>query len=390
MALADRLLVALYFAASAAPAGAMVFGAEDHRVEGALPPAEWPRLGLASASTEEFQRAFTSAFEAHRGFKGWSILADNTALYHAFRETKAGSRVRLGRGSVLFMDEDIDFYNRPPVTAEDRAALEQVADEIALAQRAMRERGRALVPVISPSKTSLYRDAVDERWVRTRPSPRPCDEVYEAYVRAFEARGVVYVDGRALLTKGPAPRELVWGPDARHWSYHGACLALGGAADARALLGVATGPHDCPVSRAAAPPEHDDYDLWRLLNASGVPPGARDVPVVAHAGRGERSPGETLFVGTSFCWTLLKDAERSGAFGAVRLLYYAKTYVTWPDGKSVDLPAHTPAWRAAVLGPDTIVLDVFETYMPGLGYAHELLSALLPELSGPPPEGRGP
>jgi hypothetical protein len=109
-------------------------------------------------------------------------------------------------------------------------------------------------------------------------------------------------------------------------------------------------------------PEHVDLDLWRLLNAWGVPR-AHAVPVVAPAPQRAGERPSALLVGCSFSWTLLRDAGRSGAFGELDMNYYNKTFVSWPADGRLAVDPKTEAWREATLDKDLIVLDLTETYL---------------------------
>jgi hypothetical protein len=378
----DRLLVALYTALAALPALAMLLGLRGHELAGELPPAPQPELAAGAILEERFQRDLAAWFERDLGLKGTSITTDNTILYHAFRETKPGSTVRIGRGGVLFSHEDIDYFNKQGPWLPDPAYVERLADQIAELQRRLAAGGRALVPVIVPAKTSIWRDAVPAAWTLALgdPADRPSDRlVYRAFRAALERRGVAFVDARALFAERIAagvPRADLYGPDARHWSRYGACLAMREVAALHArLTGRPRPPHECAFTRIHGRRSNVDFDLLRLLNARYVYPAVRELPFVAYAPPAAPPAAprpRTLFIGTSFCWTLLQDAEDSGAYGTIRLDYYHQTLMTWPEREATPIDPASPAWRTALREQDLYVLDLFEGYLAAPGAYVEL------------------
>jgi hypothetical protein len=391
--LSDRLLVALYVALAALPAIAMLTGLRGRELVGALEPTPRPALRPGAFLAERYQKAFAAWFEGDLGLKGTSISIDNAILYHAFGETKQGATVRIGEDRVLFSDEDINYFNKHGPWLPDPAYIDLLADQIADIQRRLRAQRRALVPVIIPAKTSIWRDKVPEVWKLDLGEPRPSDvRVYRAFKAALERRGVAFVDARQLLeARAAAPgasREDLWGTDARHWTSYGACLAMQEVATVYArLTGRARPPHECAFARARKAKSHVDFDLYRLLNARFVYPSRRDVPVVPHAApdRVIERP-RTLFIGTSFCWTPLRDAVDSGVWGPLHLNYYNQTFVAWPENTQSPVEPASPQWREVTLDNDLYVLDLFEGFLAAPGaYVELFLKEFLAELDRAPP-----
>ncbi len=390
--LLDRLLVAAYVALAALPVIAMVTGLRGRELRGSLEPTPRPALRGKAVLTERYQKAFAAWFESHLGLKGTSIAIDNAILYHAFGETKQGATVRVGEDGVLFNDEDINYFNKHGPWLPDPAYIDLLADQIADVQRRLRARGRALVPVLVPAKTSIWRDKVPTPWKLALGDPPPSDgRIYRAFRAALERRGVAFVDTRerfeAMIRAG-TPRADLWGPDARHWSVYGGCLAM---QEVSALYARLTGrprpPHACAFERARRSRSHDDFDLWRLLNAMFVYPTVKAIPVVQHAPPAPAIPKpRTLLVGTSFCWTLLRDASDSGLYRGLHLNYYNQTFVPWPEGEQFPVEPSSPVWRAVTMDNDLYVLDLFEGYLAAPGaYVELFLEQFLAELDQAPP-----
>ncbi len=395
MKVLDRILVCLYVALAVLPLVAMKLGMHDHEIVGRLPPAAYPTRSWASVRDESYQQAFTAWFESQLGLKGYSIASDNALLYHAFGETKPGSGVVIGRDDVLFSADDIAYFNKDGDALPNQASVDALADKVAAMQQRMRTQHRAFVPLLIPTKPTIYRNEVPAAWLRDVGDPRPAEKaVYFAFKRALDERKVTYVDARDVLVSRTTPRGDLWGKNARHWSYYGACLTMQRVVSAYTqLVGGDPLPYDCPLGHTHEPKTYDDFDLWTLLNAWWPAARDRNAPTVDHV---PPVPSPTmkpsvLFVGTSFGWTILKDAERTKLFGAMHFDFYNSMFVAWPQNTSFDIHPHSKEWRDIVLDKDLYILDLFECYLlaPDDTYVDRFLADVEDEVA-PPPAIDGP
>lgn len=386
----DRIMVCLYLAVAVIPFAAMMLKMKDRAVFGSVPPTPYPTPTLATVRSEEYQKAFTAWFESRLGLKGYAVTTDNAILYHLFGETRFGSQVMLGEDGVLFKDEDIAYYNKdgPALPSQDR--VDALADQIGALQARLAADGKALVPLIIPSKTTIYRDKIPARWTRALGQPRPSDtRIYEAFRRALDARKIVYVDGREILTTSAHDREMLWGLEARHWSTLGACLAMQEVVRAYGrLTGTAIEPGRCAAKRKWHPRTHEDYDLWRLLNMWMPPRPTRNIPSVDYEWPQPASwRPSTMIVGTSFCWSLIRYANDSRLFDKIYMDYYNRTLVEWPANIHTEVHPRTKAWREVFVGKDLYVLDLFEVFLLAPDtYVDEFLQQLSEELEATAPE----
>ncbi len=373
----DVLMVLVYVLLVCVPALGLAGVVPDFRLDGSIVVHERPKLARASWEDESFQPLFAAWFESRLGLRGTFALADNTVLYHAFHETKLGAPVKLGGDGVLLNDEDTLYFNRTDLPSEE--VLDAFAARIANLQTRLQKQGAALVPVIIPSKTTIYPDRVEPKWRKPLPSPRPSDVAYANLVRGLRDRGVAFVDARALLTARAEPRAYLYARGARHWSYLASCLATQRIFESYgALTGRSAPSYACDyVTRADAPLLHEDYDLLRLMNVWGARPDVdRDPVVFLEPGPAQIvEPVDVLVVGTSFCWNFLKDSQRAGAFGRTHFFYYNRRLFDWPSSAEQELVPDSPAWRNAALGKQLYILDLFESY-PMPRYATEFLDQM--------------
>jgi hypothetical protein len=398
--LLDRLAVLLYVAVIALPVAAMITHARDVHLSGSIAKVERPRWTWSDFAHERSQHAFAGWFEQHLGLRGFSVHADNSAMWHAFHELKLDLKIAVGRQRVLFNIDDVGFYNRLPGEEQSQANIDALADRIAAMQGKLLARGRTLVPLIIPGKATIYPEAVPPAWQRDVGEPRPSEQQYTRLVRALQARGVRYADVRGVLMSRQYPRELLWGRYARHWSWFGVCLSMREVlAQRAALLGQPAMDYPCvliPRLAAASDPNMDpsgQMDLFRVINAWGARPETLIIPEVIGLAPSAASPAprpSALFVGTSFTIAPSTDLVRSGAFRAVHSFYYNVTQVEWPSQASVPIDATTDEWRRLVFDQDLIVIELFEPYIAPDSPTAQFLGQLASALDGPAPAAGSP
>lgn len=367
--LAATALVALYFAILALPLLNMRFGLiEEAPLLGVTIPALRPTLTAKEVAKERYQKAFVAWFEASYGLRGTAVRLDSSLDYYVFQEAPAESRVRVGSGGQLYIDEDLDYFNRlalPPT--QEFAAL---AQRLARVQALLRARGKSLVPILSPSKTLLLPADVPSAWRRELGEPRPSEVVYRAMVRALDDAGVRYVDARALLQAEQTSRGVeMFTKRGRHWNALGACLVMGSAlrlaktlAPAVAFVDPDCTPQDAPTLTIESP----ELDLLRLLNVWHPGPLRDAAPstVTLPEASLENAPS-ALFVGTSFSVTLVVASERSRLFESFFLYYYNKTAIHHLGGESGHpVDPTTAAWRDETFSGDVVFYEIPEWYFP--------------------------
>jgi hypothetical protein len=381
----DRIFVCLYLAVAVLPVTAMVLKIKDHSLYGSLAPAPRPAITYKGVRRETYQKAITTWFEQSLGLRAWAVWTDNTLLYRLFGETRFGSRVMLGKDGVMFERDDIEYFNKSSAQLPKQPDIDRFADDIAALQRRLRAQHKALVPVFVPSKTTFYRDAVPALWTRALGDPRPSTTaVYQALKQALDQRGVTYADGIALLTSSSEPRDLLWGKQARHFSNYAGCLCVRAELAAYAqLIGAAPIDYPCQPRIHKATYDHNDLDLYRLVNAWGLRHDrrARDV---FHEPRPEQLPPNApraIWISSSFGWVTMGDAELSKRFADLHIDYYNRSVHHAGAGDWFEVHPGDDNWNRIFLNEDLYVLELNETYVtPPDFFGEQAIRAILSAL----------
>jgi hypothetical protein len=351
----------------------------DAKLDGVEVTATEPVLSFDSVRKETYQRDATSWFDQHWGLRGYAVRTDNSIVMSLFSEARSGQAV-VARNGVLISEEDLKYVNRPD---SPEAALEG-AKLIARVQAKMRTRGKVLVPVIIPAKTSFFRSAIPYGWRKRGAYELPDTNVYGAFVRALGESGTVFVDGRGLLAAENRPATEVFAPTGRHWRSAAGCRVLQAALEAARpeLPELGTDQIDCHARiDPDAGVEQEDFDLFRLLNVWAPKPAGMNVEVLDGKKGGPALKIPTIFVGSSFVWKFVRVSRELEVLQPSLFYYYDSSVVettTMLITKKVE--PFTDDWRKDTFGKRLFIVGILETYIPADG--QKFLLELEKEIDG--------
>jgi hypothetical protein len=187
---------------------------------------------------------------------------------------------------------------------------------------------------------------------------------------------VRYVDMREKLATSSVPRTLLFGPDARHWSDYGACLAMDDVASLYAeLTGKPRPAHAAELEMVPGGKWGEDFDLWRLLNALFVPRAVQTTPAMRHSPPSPLAPcPSVLFVGTSF-----SRADPRGGVGGLYGMVHLNSQLAlevWPYSSPFPSTTVRPlAGHHPRQGP--VRPELFEVFFDANEYVDQFLRDFL-------------
>lgn len=354
---------------------------DEAPLTGAVTAAPRPVVALSAVASEAFQSSFTKYFEQHYGLRALATRIDNSLSYWIFAEAPPDKMVRVGTNGVLYLDDQINYYNG---RYEPDAA--PVAAKFRRAQDLLRARGKVLVVMVLPTKTNVWPEDVPAAWRGGAPVQLK-QRITDAYVASLAGAGVLCVDGRKAVAS--LPREAIYAKTGRHLAAPASCLILSDALDlARPLLEATVPPIDCSYRMDPnVSLDAEEFDLFKLLNA-WTPRPTNAVPVTAPTK--ELTPrdrrADAMILGSSFGWKFVHEAERTNALRHIYFHYYLSTLVDRNGGPHRVVPLRTKEWQDIVDASSLFLVPVPEEFLvhDGEPFLDAIIATL--DVEGKPPQ----
>lgn len=241
---------------------------EHAPLQGMQLPPERPPLSVKALWSGEYQKATEANAAASLPPRPVVVRAYNQWQWNTFGTSymASGSIIR-GRKGTLF-EENYILAHCGLITPVYPASLLVFAARVRKVQDWFESRGQTFIYVLAPIKTTLLPEMVPPSYPCAGPKK---DIIYPAARRAFDAEGVHWVDGRALLLAQRDKAEYAFFPrNGIHWNQLGVALTGDAVADAlrrkdpsipKLNWTVTTGPDEIGPDR----------DLVSLLNLRKQP-----------------------------------------------------------------------------------------------------------------------
>jgi hypothetical protein len=340
------------------------------KLVGVTAPTELSRWNLSTWHSGDWQKNTSDWLDKNIGFRNTLVRTDNQLNYELFRELSASAQspLVLGKNNYIFEKGYIDnLNNRDRVSTA--TLIEQVDQYIEL-ERQLQARGITLVLLIAPTKPSIHRDLVPDRYILESRRGEPTN--YERLAILLNERGVSYIDGHRLFIewqKGSAHTMFATG--GTHWGYVGLCRLNQVLIDtivektSKNLTKI-----DCEptiIERELYSANRDLLDLANLLDESDfITP--TPYPRVSNNFTGAEWQPKILFVGDSYLWTLTAMLRDNHVYTDQQMYYYFNTATTYPGELSEKMDRYGWDWESRVLNQDVIVIEASETAVNDIGF----------------------
>jgi hypothetical protein len=205
---------------------------------------------------------------------------------------------------------------------------------------------------------------------------------------------IQYVDGHQYFLELKAESQYpLFTAAGIHWSFFGACkMSQVIQSKLGSLMKKQLVTLNCDPVTLDTYPTGSDRDiaelmnLWtpELLTAFPTPH-----PVVSVDRKRQGYRPSVLFMGDSFCWTLLDIAGRK-AFKQIDFLIYNNSLYPYPSRtKAVKWPRNQDRLRELILSKDVVILEAVEPNLNqiGYGFVSDALAALEEENTIPADDG---
>ncbi|HOT45002.1 MAG TPA: hypothetical protein PLM53_13175 [Spirochaetota bacterium] len=353
---------------------------EDMKLSGAEQKARPGVPTLNDVMTGKFQNSIELWLKQNIGFRGTFVKTDNQINYSLFNEFSRSHprKILLGNNKELFEEPYIDCFNK--LSTLPPQVLEKKATAIQRLQEKLKARNVRFLLLLTPSKASIYPEAVPEKYVLD--SGKEKQDNYQVIVPMLKRRGVNIVDSREIFLEMKKNGTTHLFPSSgSHWSLYGGYL-IGTKTIERMeqLFGRRMVRMETKKLISSREPIDLDKDIARLGNLLFTrslftdyvyPETSPDAP--AHAFR-----PDVLLVGSSFCWNFIHYIEQNNVFSRLNFYYYYNTDWVYPGMQHHPINRAAINWDRDVLTRDIIIVEINEIQIneAGFGFVEDALNAL--------------
>lgn len=292
------------------------------------------------------------------------IRLANEGWFRLFRANglTSQSNVVVGRRGSLIEKLYLNEYAIQRTSIDD---LSPLVKSIAAVQNECRRRGVAFVVLITPSKASIFPEAISHSW-RRKYDLRP--RSYSQFIQLLEENEVACVDGHAIVAaakkKAPVPIFPLGGI---HWSEYGCWLTARAVISEFQKQGKPVRQVDDPAIVLSNDPKDTDADLVALMNLAlkWHYPIAQVRPQPLNLKENDRL--SLAIVGGSFMWQMGRLLSATEQFNEIDVYYYyklAKTFFRHVLPVEISAPVASVDLSREILSSDCVILEINESEIP--------------------------
>lgn len=346
------------------------FGIGKSKLGGITKAAKPITLSFQTFAGHLFQKKIERNFAKKLSIFSPLVKTDNQLSLWLFKQISSNprSRVILGNKGHLIERAYLSSFNREKLPKQ--STLAALVDKIYLLDRALSNRGKSLVILISTNKPSFYPELVPDSYVIK--SKQALDSASNVFISLLKRKGLSPFDSKDFLKQVAAETKLpIFAPTGTHWNQFATCKV---AAELVARIGrnlskiVPT--LECTTKGLRKLPTEQDMDLLKITNLLFPETLIQPAPLVISKVTSE--PGATkpklLLIGTSFSGELMAALNRNPVFDDREFLYYFNRSILPRAGTSRPLNKKTFDVLAAIDRNDAVVLEVNEAFVQRIGY----------------------
>lgn len=338
-----------------------------------------PPLTKASFLSRSFQRAVEPRAKRSSGLWYPLTLFANEIYSRGFGQISAfnSGSVRMGNNNYLFQTAHLSALNhRPP---KNMKKLAQRAADIKELQDRLRARGTTLLIVVTPNMATLYPEIIPNGYID--PSREKRAHPYEAVERAFEERGINYVDTVKTLRAASSRYPFrLFAPTASHWNDVASCLALQAInTKLKESKGASFRDFSCDRYTIEPEPRSKDRDLLEIANVLFPSRLHTPTPYVSidYLEPEPKEQPSTLLVGTSYLFALSEHLHDWNLAKAHKLFFYFRQWRNGGETSFHSLSRRNLNWDE-ILSNQIIIVNVGIGNPVTIGYG--FIEAALAEL----------
>ncbi|MBR6109251.1 MAG: hypothetical protein IKQ36_05900 [Clostridia bacterium] len=217
----QTVFICIVLAAFIVPSALMLFGFKNANREN-RPLAKLPELVGEDGPNTEFASEFDDYVDDHFALREYLVTAFNAADIALLRDFN-GTNAVIGKSNHIFYAESVNDYLGTDQLTEKQ--IESVANYLFDLQTRLGEKGASFAFMTAPNKASIYPEYMPD-YLKPTENAHNIDMLAEA----LKAKGVNYIDAKALLLEAKEKRTVYYEHDS-HWNNYGAMLVYNEIAD---------------------------------------------------------------------------------------------------------------------------------------------------------------
>lgn len=190
---------------------------KEKPLDGIDPPKPFPVFTIDSWLNEEYQKAYSTAFEQNIGFHNFFVRLKNQINYSIWGFADVGDVV-VGKENFIFLKSYVDAYTGADFVGHEYIDVQ--SQKIKVLQTELKKKNIDLIIVFAPGKASFYSEYLPARFKSNQ------NTNYACYKQAFSNNKVPFLDLQAtFLVKKNLEKYPLYSNTGVHWTQYGCTIA---------------------------------------------------------------------------------------------------------------------------------------------------------------------
>ncbi len=339
-----------------------------------------PTFSFSGWIDKTFQKDFETWIDGKLGLRGFFVKTDNEINYLLFKEIhqKTGTKLIVGENNYLFEYNYIETYLGKDY--KNTSLLRKRVQELKQLQDILKEKGIALIFLMSPSKASFYSEHIPREFIFDTAKDDP-ETNYKRILPLLEENKINYFDSLDFfLGKKENTDYPLFSKSGTHWTRYGSCLVLEKLIEETSnQLNSDFLIPNCSNVEISSIPKYEDGDLAELSNLWYKKMFFQDLAYPKF----EYDPKNIndislLMVGDSFSWGILANIRESRAMADYNFYYYFSSDYNSKNTIVTPVTDDKEVLKEIILSKNLIIIEATETALNnvGFGFIEAALDAL--------------
>lgn len=190
---------------------------DEKPLDGIDPPKPLPVFTIDSWLNEEYQKAYSPAFEQNIGFHNFFVRLKNQFNFSVLGFVDVGD-VIVGKENFIYLKSYVDAYTGADFVGQEYIDIQ--SQKIKVLQTELKKKNIDLIIVFAPGKASFYPEYLPSRFRSNQ------NTNYACYKQAFSNNKIPFLDLHAsFLAKKNFEKYPLFSNTGVHWTQYGCTIA---------------------------------------------------------------------------------------------------------------------------------------------------------------------